>query len=429
MGLKDLFNFGSNTNQKNVDSESATPKKKIESIKKHYKEVYLQEKPNDITFFKWYDSFLNNPELRKVVHNVNIVYGGAGALLLHESGYDAAIHYLKNKEKLVYAFPCGIPITPDGYIDEEEYNSTMDDFQYDPSAFGINIWERVDNFESLDNLRNTISNLGYDIENISEMVVEFLKYDYCMAMYHKYKDVYHEGDNLEEAKANVYKLDPHYFTENFAYINFEDLIIHEDYGCSINYGIMAFYAFRINDLGDKFDFNSLENLFFKAREINIQQTKEVNEFLLTRDNDVNDFSNVHPATVDGLIPDEKTIPSSNIDTISPYDLEKLVEQAYLNLGYEAIATKKSGDQGADVVVKNPDTELITVIQVKQYSAKVGNKAVQEIIAGKAFYNANEAIVMTNNYFTESAVTLAENTGVILFDREKFMNFLDKAYKN
>ncbi|MBC9720206.1 restriction endonuclease [Lactobacillus reuteri] len=191
---------------------------------------------------------------------------------------------------------------------------------------------------------------------------------------------------------------------------------------------MAFYAFRINDLGDKFDFNSLENLFFKAREINIQQTKEVNEFLLTRDNDVNDFSNVHPATVDGLIPDEKTIPSSNIDTISPYDLEKLVEQAYLNLGYEAIATKKSGDQGADVVVKNPDTELITVIQVKQYSAKVGNKAVQEIIAGKAFYNANEAIVMTNNYFTESAVTLAENTGVILFDREKFINFLDKAYK-
>ena len=158
MGLKDLFNFRSNTNQKNVDSESATPKKKIESIKKHYKEVYLQEKPNDITFFKWYDSFLNNPELRKVVHNVNIVYGGAGALLLHESGYDAAIHYLKNKEKLVYAFPCGIPITPDGYIDEEEYNSTMDDFQYDPSAFGINIWERVDNFESLDNLRNTISN-------------------------------------------------------------------------------------------------------------------------------------------------------------------------------------------------------------------------------------------------------------------------------
>ena len=36
--------------------------------------------------------------------------------------------------------------------------------------------------------------------------------------------------------------------------------------------------------------------------------------------------------------------------------------------------------------------------------------------------------MTNNYFTESAVTLAENTGVILFDREKFINFLDKAYK-
>lgn len=429
MGLKDLFNFGSNTSQKDVNSESTAVKKETKPIKKQYKEVYLQENPNDITFFKWYDSFLKNPELRKVVHNVNIVYGGAGALLLEEAGYDAAIHYLKNKEKLVYAFPFGVPITPDGYIDEEDYNSTMNDFQYDPSSFGINIWEEVDNFESLDNLRNTISNLGYDIETISEMVVEFLKYDYCMAMYHKYKDAYHEGDNLEESKASIYKLNPHYFTENFAYVNFEDLISQKDYVCSINYDIMAFYAFRINDLGDKFDFNSLEDLFFKARELSIQQSKEVTEFLLTKDNDVNDFSNVHPASVDDLIPDEKTIPSSNIDTISPYDLEKTVEQAYIKLGYEAIATKKSGDQGADVVVRNPNTELITVIQVKQYSSKVGNKAVQEIIAGKAFYNANEAIVMTNNYFTESAITLAENTGVILFDREKFMNFLDKAYKN
>ena len=82
-----------------------------------------------------------------------------------------------------------------------------------------------------------------------------------------------------------------------------------------------------------------------------------------------------------------------------------------------------------MIVQNPDTGIKTVVQVKQYSSKVGNKAVQEIIAGKAFYNADEAIVMTNNYFTESAIELAENTGVILFDRDKLIDFLSKSNDN
>ena len=48
-----------------------------------------------------------------------------------------------------------------------------------------------------------------------------------------------------------------------------------------------------------------------------------------------------------------------------------------------------------------------------YSQPVGNKAVQEVLAGKAFESADLAFVVSNTEFTPAAWTLAEATGVYL----------------
>ncbi|WP_179231657.1 restriction endonuclease [Limosilactobacillus reuteri] len=101
---------------------------------------------------------------------------------------------------------------------------------------------------------------------------------------------------------------------------------------------------------------------------------------------------------------------------------------YEILGYKSEATKKSGDQGADVIIVDPKTGIKSVIQIKKYTSKVSNSAIQQVIAAKAFYNAQEAIVMTTNYFTKSAIDLAENTGVILYDRDQFSAFISRVYK-
>ena len=41
-----------------------------------------------------------------------------------------------------------------------------------------------------------------------------------------------------------------------------------------------------------------------------------------------------------------------------------------------------------------------VVQAKRYNSKVGMSAIQEVYTAKKYYKADEAWVITNNYYTE-----------------------------
>ena len=43
-------------------------------------------------------------------------------------------------------------------------------------------------------------------------------------------------------------------------------------------------------------------------------------------------------------------------------------------------------------------------------------AIQEAFAGKNYYNCDKVMVITNNYFTSSAIELAKINNVVLWDR-------------
>lgn len=60
---------------------------------------------------------------------------------------------------------------------------------------------------------------------------------------------------------------------------------------------------------------------------------------------------------------------------------------------------------------------------KKILKKVGIKAVQEIVSAKNFYNAHRCMVITNNYFTDSAINLAKSNNVKLIDRDKLVAML------
>ena len=70
------------------------------------------------------------------------------------------------------------------------------------------------------------------------------------------------------------------------------------------------------------------------------------------------------------------------------------------------------------------TLLQTVVQAKRYFNKVSNKAVQEVVASMKYYNATSGIVVTNNYFTKSAIEFAEANNIKLWDRDKLIEVLD-----
>lgn len=96
-----------------------------------------------------------------------------------------------------------------------------------------------------------------------------------------------------------------------------------------------------------------------------------------------------------------------------YEFEEFVAHLYQKLGYECNVTSKSKDQGADILVTKKDESI--VVQAKYYSNPVGNKAVQEVVSSKAYYNAKKAIVVTNSTFTNSAIQLAFKNRVELID--------------
>lgn len=109
------------------------------------------------------------------------------------------------------------------------------------------------------------------------------------------------------------------------------------------------------------------------------------------------------------------------------DFEKYFVTLLDKLGYYDIQlTPASCDFGIDVIAYNDD--ILYGFQCKLYSKPVGNKAVQEAFSGKKHYNCNVVIVVTNNFFTEQAKIQAQETNVILWDRNILINKLNEASK-
>lgn len=110
-----------------------------------------------------------------------------------------------------------------------------------------------------------------------------------------------------------------------------------------------------------------------------------------------------------------------IDRMDGREFEKYLAVLFKKNGYKTQITRASNDYGADLVIEKDNVR--TVVQAKRYSKKVGIKAVQEIVSAKNFYSAHRCMVITNNYFTDSAINLAKSNNVKLIDRDKLVAML------
>ncbi len=89
---------------------------------------------------------------------------------------------------------------------------------------------------------------------------------------------------------------------------------------------------------------------------------------------------------------------------------------YLRLhGYHEVSvTKGSGDFGIDVIAHRSGHKY--AVQCKYYTSAVSLDAVQEVVAGMAYYKCDKAMVVTNSTYTDAAKELAKCNGVILLER-------------
>lgn len=118
-----------------------------------------------------------------------------------------------------------------------------------------------------------------------------------------------------------------------------------------------------------------------------------------------------------------------VDELNGYEFEDFLNSLFLKLNYKAYTTSKSGDFGADLLIEDKTTKKKIVIQAKRYKQNVGLAAVQEVHAAKAYYQADEAWVVTNSGYTKSAIELANNCNVKLIDRSGLIKLMHKASKN
>jgi HJR/Mrr/RecB family endonuclease len=108
------------------------------------------------------------------------------------------------------------------------------------------------------------------------------------------------------------------------------------------------------------------------------------------------------------------------DDMDPYEYEHFCATQFKLAGWdEAEATSGSSDQGVDVVAKRGDDLLVA--QCKKYSKPVGNSAVQEVVAGMKYYEANIGIVISTSGFTTSAEKLAIANDIKLIHHSEIKN--------
>lgn len=112
-----------------------------------------------------------------------------------------------------------------------------------------------------------------------------------------------------------------------------------------------------------------------------------------------------------------------IDKMTGEEFERFLMSLFKRMGYKVKGTPITNDYGADLILTK---ENKTVIQAKRYKNNVGIRAVQEVISAREFYKADEAWVVTNNYFTPQARNLAHKTGVKLVDRKDLSKLLKGA---
>ena len=73
-------------------------------------------------------------------------------------------------------------------------------------------------------------------------------------------------------------------------------------------------------------------------------------------------------------------------------------------GWKVKETPKTGDQGVDLIASIANFRIC--IQCKNHGKVIGNKAVQEISAGKLYWKGTHAVLVSKSGFTKSAKKLA-----------------------
>jgi restriction system protein len=114
---------------------------------------------------------------------------------------------------------------------------------------------------------------------------------------------------------------------------------------------------------------------------------------------------------------------ANIDGMSGIEFEQYLQRLLTYRGFSVNLTRATGDLGIDLIASGNGIKI--AIQAKRYHSKVSRRAISDAVAGMSYYGCNKSMVITNNYFSSGAITLAKSTGCILINRDTLATWINE----
>lgn len=111
-----------------------------------------------------------------------------------------------------------------------------------------------------------------------------------------------------------------------------------------------------------------------------------------------------------------------------YKFEDMCSRIFKNMGYQITNTPYSGDGGIDLILTT-ENKLIKqkiIVQCKYWSHSIGAPVIRDLYGTLMDNDADKAILITNNTFTEQAIHFAKNKPLQLIDGIKLRE-LQKKY--
>jgi restriction system protein len=113
---------------------------------------------------------------------------------------------------------------------------------------------------------------------------------------------------------------------------------------------------------------------------------------------------------------------SSLDKTLGREFEIFVITLFEKLGFSSTITKRSKDYGCDIMLQQGEYRI--AVQAKRSESELTFTSVQRALDSLKKYDAQLAIVVTNNKFIPSAKQLAKIKNVVLIDRKKLLDLIE-----
>ena len=113
---------------------------------------------------------------------------------------------------------------------------------------------------------------------------------------------------------------------------------------------------------------------------------------------------------------------STLDNTSGREFELFIVKLFEKLGFSSTITNRSKDYGCDMMLQQDVCRI--AVQAKRSKTELTFTSVQRALDSLKKYDAQLAIVVTNNKFVLSAKHLAKIKNVTLIDRKKLLDLIE-----